>query len=167
MSAGRSEIKIIIVMPPGVGQSTPGMHKWTEQLMIDIADDLKHTGSFGCELHLECDPLDARPRVGNDLLDGFVLCGANTPCMELMRTRNVRAMVLQQPPPHWMSPSPVPLLLNAPLESRPEGFVALLSSSCASCHDDETGAAGSEINKCSGCQLTRFVAGNCRISGSV
>jgi hypothetical protein len=26
------------------------MHKWTEQFMIDIAEDLKHTRSFGCEL---------------------------------------------------------------------------------------------------------------------
>jgi hypothetical protein len=45
----RSEIKIIIVMPPGVAQSTPGMHKWTEEFMVEIAEDLKHTRSWRCE----------------------------------------------------------------------------------------------------------------------
>ncbi|KAJ7087060.1 hypothetical protein C8R44DRAFT_752245 [Mycena epipterygia] len=33
-----------------IWKSTPGMHKWTEQFMIDIADDLKHTRSWGCEV---------------------------------------------------------------------------------------------------------------------
>ncbi|KAJ7339872.1 hypothetical protein DFH08DRAFT_1013384 [Mycena albidolilacea] len=32
-------------MPPGVAQSTPEMHEWTEQFMIDAADDLKYIRS--------------------------------------------------------------------------------------------------------------------------
>ncbi len=78
--------------------------------------------------------------------------------MEAMRTRNVRAMVMQQPPPHWMSPPPAPLLLNTPIQTRAAGFVAPLASSCAGCYADETGAAEFEMNKCGGCQLTRSVA---------
>ncbi|KAJ7921411.1 hypothetical protein B0H13DRAFT_154613 [Mycena leptocephala] len=165
----RSEIKIIIVMPPGVAQSTPGMHKWTEEFMVEIAEDLKHTRSWRCE---QCGE-PSRETFWNVIhwtpvpepamtVWGFALCAANTSCMEAMRTRNIRAMVLQQPPPHWMSPPPAPLLLNAPLQNRAAGFVAPLSSSCAGCHDDETGTAEFEMNKCSGCQLTRYCSVSCQ-----
>ncbi|KAJ7713420.1 hypothetical protein B0H16DRAFT_1810435 [Mycena metata] len=152
-------------MPPGVAGSTPGMHKWTEQFMVDIADDIKHTRSWGCEL---CGA-PSRETFWNVIhwtpvpepamtVWGFALCAANTPCMEIMYTRDIRAMVRQLPPPHWMSPPPAPLLLNTPIESRPMGFVAPLSS-CASCHD-ETAA----LNKCSGCHLTRYCSGPCQRS---
>ncbi|KAJ7092318.1 hypothetical protein B0H15DRAFT_833497 [Mycena belliarum] len=152
-------------MPPGVGQSTPEMHlnQWTERFMIDIADDLKHTRSFGCEVCGEA----SRETFWNVIhwtpvpepamtVWGFALCSANTPCMEYMRARDVRVLVLQQPPPHFMSPPPAPLRLNAPLEARPEGFIAPLSSTCACCRDDATGAADFEMNKCAGCHLTRY-----------
>ncbi|KAJ7153254.1 hypothetical protein C8R46DRAFT_473270 [Mycena filopes] len=162
----RSEIKIIIIMPPGVAGSTPGMHKWTEQFMIDIADDIKHTRSWGCEL---CGA-PSRETFWNVIhwtpvpepamtVWGFALCAASTPCMDLMAMRDIRVMVRALPPPHWMSPPPAPLLLNAPLESRELGFVAALSSSCAGCRDVDT---GSEMNKCSGCKLTRYCSGPCQ-----
>ncbi|KAJ7696932.1 hypothetical protein B0H17DRAFT_1052488 [Mycena rosella] len=162
----RSEITIRIPMPPGVGESTPGMHEWTARFMLDIADDLKHTRGFRCEgcgepsretfwnvIHWTPVPEPAM------VVWSFALCAASSPCMQLMRARDVRVMVLQQPPPHFMSPPPAPLLLNAPLELRPKGFVGALSGSCAGCREDET-AGATEMNKCAACGLTRY----CRVS---
>ncbi|KAJ6614201.1 hypothetical protein B0H10DRAFT_2045878 [Mycena sp. CBHHK59/15] len=162
----RSEIKLIITMPLGVGGSTPEMHKWTEQFMIDIADDLKHTRSWGCEL---CGK-PSRETFWNVIhwtpfpeplmiVWGFALCSAKSECNELMRLRDVKYLVRQQLPPHFMSPPPAPLLLNTPIENRLGGFVAPSSSSCAGCHEEETGIS---MNKCSGCQLTRYCSANCQ-----
>ncbi|KAJ6488875.1 hypothetical protein C8R45DRAFT_993073 [Mycena sanguinolenta] len=166
----RSEITIIINMPPGVGQSTPEMHKWTEQFMIDISDDLKHMRSWGCE---QCgepsretfwNVIHWSPFEPTMTVWGFALCSANTPCMAMMSRRNIAEMVRRQPPPHFMRPPPAPLLLNSPLGNRDIGCVAPLSGSCAGCHDDKTGADDFEMNKCSGCQLTRYCSVSCQRS---
>ncbi|KAJ7618176.1 hypothetical protein DFH06DRAFT_1237283 [Mycena polygramma] len=165
----RSEIKLIIRMPPGVAQSTPEMHTWTEQFMLHIADDLKHTRSWGCEqcgkpsreifwhvIHWSPVP---EPTM---TVWGFALCCANSPCMAEMRRRDVRAMVKQLPPPHFMSPPPAPLVLNVGLYNNPDTFVPALSSSCAGCYDDITAAADFDMSKCSGCQLTRYCSSSCQ-----
>ncbi|KAJ7279158.1 hypothetical protein C8J57DRAFT_1713052 [Mycena rebaudengoi] len=135
-----SDIKLAIKMPP-VSQGALRKYTWTEQFMIDIGDDLKHTQHWGCEqcgyparelfwkaVHWTPQPLSSMT------VWGFSLCAVNTKCMLTMQARDIESSVLKGLPPHFMSPPPAPLLLNTPLQNRAESFVAPYSGSCAGCH---------------------------------